>query len=102
MTASRLLATGLDGIDAVFAVNDVMAIGALTAFREAGIAVPGRLAVAGFDDIPGARDADPALTTVRIDLEALGECAVELALSDDPSTNVVLPTHIVRRASTGD
>eukprot|EP00873_Tetraselmis_striata_P031669 jgi/Tetstr1/451933/TSEL_038969.t1 len=64
----------------VFAVNDVMAIGALTALRDAGLDVPGLIAVAGFDDIPAAKDAYPALTTVAVDLEALGERAVQLAL----------------------
>jgi LacI family transcriptional regulator len=97
--ASRMLRDGLDGLDALFAVNDVMAIGALTALREAEIVVPGRLAVAGFDDIPTARDTAPELTTVRIPLESLGQRAIELALAGD-STALVLPTEVVMRAST--
>ena len=97
--ASALLEDGIAGIDALFAVNDVMAIGALTALRDAGIALPGSLSVAGYDDIPASRDSAPPLSTVRIPLEALGRRALELALRDDSAT-VVLPTEIVLRAST--
>lgn len=66
----------------VFAVNDVMAIGAIAAFREAGLRVPDDVQVAGFDDIPTLRDSVPALTTVRLPLTELGERAVELTLGD--------------------
>lgn len=65
----------------VFAVADVMAIGALTALREAGRSVPEDLSLAGFDDIPVARDLTPPLTTVALPLEQLGEQAMELALT---------------------
>ncbi|HVV12810.1 LacI family DNA-binding transcriptional regulator [Amycolatopsis sp.] len=65
----------------VFAVTDLMAAGAMTAFREAGRSVPGDVSVAGFDDIPLARDLAPALTTVALPLEKLGEQAMELALT---------------------
>ena len=58
---------------AIFAANDAMAIGALSALREADVAVPGDVAVAGFDDIPTARYAHPPLSTVRVDISALGE-----------------------------
>ncbi len=57
---------------AVFAANDAMAIGALSALREAGVAVPAEVAVAGFDDIPMARYTHPPLSTVRVDIAALG------------------------------
>jgi len=88
-------------IDALLAVNDVMAIGALTALRERGIAVPSHVAVAGFDDIANAQDAVPPLSTVRIDLELLGERAVAVALAGNDETVEVLPVHTVLRASTG-
>jgi LacI family transcriptional regulator len=71
--------------DVVFAVNDVMAVGALAAARDAGVAVPGEIRVAGFDDIPTLRDIVPSLTTVRVPLERIGEFAVSLALGDDSS-----------------
>lgn len=61
--------------DAIFAANDMMAIGALTALRDAGIAVPDQVAVAGFDDIPLA--AHLGLTTVRVRIAELGEEAIE-------------------------
>jgi LacI family transcriptional regulator len=65
--------------DAVFAANDMMASGALQALRDAGIAVPADVAVAGFDDIPLARHI--GLTTVRVRIAELGERAVERLLS---------------------
>lgn len=65
----------------IFAVNDVMALGAMTAMRELGISVPNDVQIAGFDDIPTLRDHSPSLTTVRLPLQAMGERAVELALA---------------------
>jgi LacI family transcriptional regulator len=62
---------------AVFAANDMMAVGCLYALKEAGLGVPGDMAVAGFDDIPIARYVTPALTTVRVRIVDLGRCALE-------------------------
>ncbi|MFD2350382.1 LacI family DNA-binding transcriptional regulator [Nonomuraea ferruginea] len=67
----------------VFAVNDVMAVGALAAYREHGIRVPQDVSVAGFDDIATLRDQVPALTTVRLPLKDMGARALELALTTD-------------------
>ena len=64
--------------DAVFAANDMMALGCLFALGQAGVRVPGDVALAGFDDIPLARYVHPALTTLRVDIAALGERAMEL------------------------
>jgi LacI family transcriptional regulator len=87
------------GLEAIFAVNDVMAIGAMTALREAGLR-PGRdMAVAGFDDIDAARDVTPTLTSVRVPLRDLGRRAVELALAGDPGI-VQVPVEVVLRDST--
>lgn len=66
---------------AVFAVNDVMAVGAMAAVRDAGLRVPEDVAVAGFDDIVTLRDVTPGLTTVRIPLAEVGERALVLALA---------------------
>lgn len=66
--------------DAVFAANDVMAIGCLVAFREAGVRVPDDVALAGFDDIPLAALVSPALTTVRVRIAELGKTALEQLL----------------------
>jgi len=100
--ATELHSGGLDQVDLVFAVSDVMAIGAMSAFREAGIDVPQDIAVAGFDDIDTARDVTPALTTVHIPLADLGRQAVELALSDAALSSdevIRVETRIILRAS---
>jgi LacI family transcriptional regulator len=60
---------------AIFAANDSMAIGALSALRAAGLKVPEDMALGGFDDIPMARFMTPALTSVHVDISALGACA---------------------------
>ena len=73
--AERLLADGMP-TDAIFAANDMMAIGALMTLRRAGVAVPDRVAVAGFDDIPLARLITPSLTTASIDIAGFGARAV--------------------------
>jgi LacI family transcriptional regulator len=65
---------------AVFCANDLMAIGALDAAREAGVAVPGQLAVVGVDDIEAAALVNPSLTTVRIPAHEIGRVAGELLL----------------------
>ena len=80
---TRLLADGPgDGteVDCVFAVNDLMAVGALAACRQAGVEVGKDLAVAGFDDIATLRDVTPGLTTVRLPLADIGRLALELVL----------------------
>ena len=63
---------------AVFAANDLMAMGALIALREAGLRVPDDVAVVGFDDIPTARLVEPPLTTIAQFPERLGRRAAEL------------------------
>lgn len=72
--------------DAVFAANDMMAVGCLYAFKEAGIDVPGDIAVAGFDDILIARYVTPPLSTVQVRIADLGRIALErLAALLDPT-----------------
>jgi LacI family transcriptional regulator len=83
-----------------------MAIGVLREFQQAGIRVPGAVAVTGFDDIYPSRMVDPSLTTVSQPLRELGTLAAErlLARIDDrtlPPLAEVLPTHLVIRASCG-
>ena len=63
---------------AVFAANDMMAVGCLIAFREAGLRVPQDIALAGFDDIPIARYVTPALSTVRVRIADFGRLALGL------------------------
>lgn len=69
--AGRILAAS-DRPTAVFAANDGMAIGALSAFRDAGLRLPEDIAIGGFDDIPMARYVEPALTSMHVDINALG------------------------------
>jgi LacI family transcriptional regulator len=82
-SAQQLVEDGL-GATCVFACNDVMAVGALAAFRAHGLRVPDDVSVAGFDDIKPLRDFVPHLTTVHLDLEDLGERAAGLALDSSP------------------
>ena len=92
---------------AIFAANDAMAIGALSALRQAGLRVPQDMAMAGFDDIPIAQYLDPPLSSVHVDISALGERAT-LRLLDavrDKERHVrraeTLPTTLILRRSCG-
>ena len=62
---------------ALFAYNDISAIGSMWAFHEAGLRVPEDISVVGFDDIPGAAFANPGLTTVRQPLLRMGQIAAQ-------------------------
>lgn len=75
--AGRHLAALSERPDAVFAANDMMAIGCLLALAEAAIRVPEEIAVTGFDDIPIAHLVRPALTTVKVPIADLGTLALE-------------------------
>jgi DNA-binding LacI/PurR family transcriptional regulator len=66
---------------ALFAYNDISAMGAIRAFQEAGFRVPQDISVVGFDDIPAAAFHYPSLTTVRQPLHKMGETAVEILIS---------------------
>ena len=100
---SAILAAGEPLPDCVFAVTDVMAVGALARLRASGIEVPAGIAVAGFDDILTLRDVYPPLTTVRLPLRRMGEMAAELVLSDaapDRPRVVPVPGEVILREST--
>jgi LacI family transcriptional regulator len=103
MCAACQLLDSQPELTAIFALNDLMAIGALAALRQRGMCVPDRVSVVGFDDIPIAADVTPALTTVRVPMAELGARAVQLALAplDTPFQVEYLPTEVVVRASTG-
>ena len=75
--AAATLLHDLDAVDAIFAANDQMAIGALLALTEAGVEIPARIAIGGFDDIPLARLVQPGITTMSADPHELGRRAVE-------------------------
>ncbi|WP_329171534.1 LacI family DNA-binding transcriptional regulator [Streptomyces sp. NBC_01477] len=96
------------GVTAVFVANDQMALGLMRAFREAGLSVPGQVAIAGFDDIPEAEFFAPPLTTVRQDFAAVGQASIRLLVAQletgstgrDGERVVIEPRLIVRRSST--
>jgi LacI family transcriptional regulator len=108
--AGQQLAAAVEALpDAVFAANDVMAIGCRVAFREAGLRVPDDVALAGFDDIPLAALVSPALTTVRVRIAELGKGALEqllISIEDPKRTRRVaqafLPEVVVRESCGAD
>ena len=105
----RLLASGTP-FDAVFALNDAMALGALRALSARGVRVPQDVAVIGFDDVDDARYSSPSLSTVAPGRVQIARTAVELltariARIADPTTDrsyaeVVADFEIVEREST--
>ncbi|MFF1612583.1 LacI family DNA-binding transcriptional regulator [Amycolatopsis sp. NPDC058278] len=100
----QLLETG-PAFDAVFAHNDLTAAGVLAGLRKSGRAVPGDVAVVGFDDIPLAAHTQPPLTTIRQPLRQMGETAAGLLLDrlagvPSPDTPLIVPTALVVREST--
>ena len=100
--AKQLLARGVKP-SAVFASNDSMAIGALSAFRDAGLRVPEDIALVGFDDIPIARFLAPPLTTVKVPIAELGRrgFAMLVAAEGDGPHTAKLDTQLVVRRSCG-
>lgn len=102
----RLLSTHAD-FTALVAFNDVSAIGAIRALREAGLRVPEDVSVVGFDDIPFAAYQNPGLTTIRQPLWEMGKLAAETVLSRIASGNsapypkiVMVEPELVVREST--
>ncbi|MDH3589450.1 MAG: LacI family DNA-binding transcriptional regulator [Gammaproteobacteria bacterium] len=91
---------------AIFASNDDMAAGVIKEAHDRGLAIPGDLSVAGFDDIPLASYLWPALTTVRQPIQQMAASAAELLLTklgarDDGEIESVVKSELVIRESTG-
>jgi DNA-binding LacI/PurR family transcriptional regulator len=91
---------------AVLAMSDAMAIGAITASHELGLAIPGRISIVGFDDVELAETTNPPLTTVHQPVRGKGETAVQLLLAviegrDASPGHRRLETRLVVRSSTG-
>ncbi len=90
---------------ALFAYNDISAIGAIKAFQEQGRRVPQDISVIGFDDIPGAAFYTPSLTTVRQPLNRMGEVAAQILLDrlegkqEDPVEIAIEPELVVREST---
>ena len=93
------------GVDAIFAASDAIAVGALQAIHEANLQVPGDIELIGFDDLPFATSTNPPLTTVRQSIRQAGNMAVEILLDIVTNKDVLphrvsLPTELVIRSST--
>ncbi|WP_374713054.1 LacI family DNA-binding transcriptional regulator [Symbiobacterium terraclitae] len=91
---------------AVFAASDSIAVGALKAAYEMGVRIPQDVSIVGFNDISTAQYMTPALSTVRVYTEFLGETAVDLLMERiksgrEISKKVVLPTELIIRESCG-
>ena len=104
--ASRLNVQA-EGIDAIVAANDAMAIGAMDVLRsELGLSVPDDIQVVGHDDIEAGRFRSYQLTTVRQDMRAMFAKAIELAFDRRENPNredkrVTIPNELIERQSTG-
>lgn len=105
--AGRALAEISPRPTAVFAANDAMAVGCLSAFREHGWRVPEDIAIGGFDDIPISHYLNPPLTSVRVPIAELGSRAMQRLLTrlagdgESPHQRDVVQTELVVRASCG-
>jgi LacI family transcriptional regulator len=90
---------------ALFAHNDLMALGALEALTEAGLRCPDDVSVVGYDDLPHVDRITPALTTVRLHSEELGRLVGEMTVSaiaspSGPPMSLTVPPRLIVRAST--
>jgi DNA-binding LacI/PurR family transcriptional regulator len=91
---------------AILAANDLMAMGALSELRKAGLRVPEDISVIGFDDISFAALTDPQLTTIALPREEIGRAAVEALLNTIKAPNHLgreyqITSHLIVRESTG-
>ncbi len=90
--------------DGLFAANDMMAVGALLALKEAGLSIPDDVAVMGFDDVPMARFTSPPLSTLRVGVYEMGRQGLEMLTeafedSDAEGRSIVISPELVVRGS---
>jgi LacI family transcriptional regulator len=90
---------------AIFAANDMSALGAMSALREAGLSVPDDISLVGFDDVSIAEHVHPSLTTVRQPLAQMSRAAVNTLLAmisglEAPAQRITLPAELVVRETT--
>lgn len=90
---------------AIFASNDMGALGVMDAVRDRGMRVATDISIVGFDDVPIASAVTPPLTTVRQPLSEMGLCATQMLVDliqdpEKPQSSVVLPTTLIIRGST--
>lgn len=93
------------GVTGLFCFSDEMAMGAISAIRQAGLSCPDDISVIGFDDLPLARFFQPGLTTIAQPKGRIGRHAVDLLVgilrgSDNPVDQITLPHELVIRSST--
>jgi LacI family transcriptional regulator len=101
----RLLERKAD-FSAIFCVDDITAIGAMKALREAGLRIPEDVSVIGFDGIDLGQHITPALTTINSNTEAMGAVALKILMaraanSDGPSMTITLGAELIKRDSVG-
>jgi DNA-binding LacI/PurR family transcriptional regulator len=93
-------------VDAIFAVTDAVALGALQALKKRGLRVPEDVALVGFDDLPIASHVTPRLTTVRQDVRQAGKLLVSKLVSlienESVQSELIPPRLIVRESCGGD
>jgi LacI family transcriptional regulator len=102
--AKKLLALS-DRPTAIFACNDLLAVGTLEAARETGLKVPGNLSIIGFDDTVWAQSSYPKLTTVAQPIEQMGKKVVDILVQQieeqkSDKQQVILKPKLVVREST--
>jgi LacI family transcriptional regulator len=106
--AGKRLLKSLHGFTALLAFNDMSAIGAIHAFREAGKRVPEDISVVGFDDVQAAAIVQPALTTVRQPLIQMGMLAASEVLERiehpelAPRRILIKPALVIRQSTAGN
>ena len=103
LVAMNKLLDSNEKIDAVFAANDLMALGAMSAIKDRGLHIPQDIAIVGFDDSIVSQTSRPLLTTIRQDIAGLGEAAAELMIAQLAGVNPkprLLQTELVVRETT--
>ena len=102
--SARALLLGPEPPTAIFAANDLSALGVLAAAAELGLDVPSELSIVGFDNVPESVMTEPPLTTVDQSIQVMGRRAVEMLLAllggADVPQRITLPTRLVQRRST--
>jgi len=99
------LSLGKDMPSALFAANDIIALGASRALKEAGYQIPQDISIVGFDDIAFCEMSDPPLTTIHVYNQHMGSVAVKrlVELIEQPSIEIqktYISTHLILRSST--
>jgi len=106
LNMKEFLSKGILLPDAIFACNDMSAIGVMDALKDESISIPGDVSIIGCDDIDMAKLTRPPLTTIRTSFEKQGNMAVEMLLSmireEKPGEKIILDGKVVERESTAN